>query len=31
MAVPILKQGDVLIATIQSAMTDSEAVRRATT
>ena len=27
MAVPILKQGDYLIATIQSAMTDSEAVR----
>ena len=25
MAVPILKQGDYLIATIQSAMTDSEA------
>jgi rsbT antagonist protein RsbS len=27
MPVPILKQGDYLIATIQSAMTDSEAVR----
>jgi rsbT antagonist protein RsbS len=27
MAVPILKQGDYLIATVQSAMTDSEAVR----
>ena len=27
MAVPILKQGGYLIATIQSAMTDSEAVR----
>src|SRR5919107_214860 len=27
MAVPILKQGDYLIATIQSAMTDSEALR----
>lgn len=27
MPVPILKQGDYLIATIQSAMTDSEAIR----
>ena len=27
MAVPILKQGEYLIATIQSAMTDSEAIR----
>lgn len=27
MAVPILKQGSYLIATIQSAMTDSEAIR----
>ncbi len=27
MAVPILKQGDYLIATVQSAMTDSEAIR----
>jgi rsbT antagonist protein RsbS len=27
MAVPILKQGDYLIATVQSALTDSEAVR----
>jgi rsbT antagonist protein RsbS len=27
MAVPILKQGEYLIATVQSAMTDSEAVR----
>ncbi|HEX6421336.1 MAG TPA: STAS domain-containing protein [Acidimicrobiales bacterium] len=26
MAVPILKQGDYLIATVQSAMTDSEAI-----
>jgi rsbT antagonist protein RsbS len=27
MAVPILKQGDYLIATVQSAMTDGEAIR----